>query len=117
MTTLFFNQKGVGAHTRREYRRLAKQLEGVALLAQGSVFQIDPPPDAPRASTRYMWTRKVKAKTVTRALNKEQYEFLKEAIEANRRVESALKRMREISQQAIVPDRAKTRRIKGRKLS
>lgn len=103
--------------SRREYLRLAKQLEKLPLLAQGSVFQIDPPEDAPRASTRYMWTRKVKAKTVTRALNKEQYDQLKAAIEANRQVEAALKRMREISQELIVPPLSKTTRKPGRKSS
>jgi hypothetical protein len=81
---------------------LAKQLENLPLLAQGSVFEFEPPADAPRASTRYMWTRKVKAKTVTKALNKQQYDQLKKAIEANRKVEAALKRMREITQEAIV---------------
>jgi hypothetical protein len=117
MTTTFSDQKGLNAHARREYQRWAKRLEKLPLLAQGSVFQIDPPTDAPRASTRYMWTRKVKAKTVTKALSKEQYEQLKAAIKANRQVEAALKRMREISQAAIVSAPKKTARKGGRKTS
>ena len=117
MASISSQHQGLNARARREYQRLAKELEHVPLLAQGSVFQIDPPPEAPRASTRYMWTRKVKAKTVTKALNKEEYEQLAAAIEANRRVESVLKRMREISQKAIVAAPAKTRRRAGRKSS
>ena len=88
---------------RKEHRNLASLLEGKPLLAQGSVFQIDPPEDAPRASTTYMWTRKVKGKTVTRGLRKDQYEALKAAIATNRSVEESLKRIRTISQNQIVP--------------
>lgn len=108
---------GLDARTRREYQRLAKQLENLPLLAQGSVFKIDPPSDAPRASTRYAWTRKVKAQTVTRGLSKEEYKELQAAIQANRKVELALKRMREISQEAIVSPPRKTRKKKGQKPS
>ncbi len=96
---------------------MAKQLENLPLLAQGSVFQIEPPPEAPRASTRYAWTRKVKAKTVTRGLSKEEYKELKAAITANRKVESVLKRMREISQEAIVSPPRTTQKKKKRKTS
>jgi hypothetical protein len=97
--------EGLSAHTLKEYEKLSRQLENLPLLAQGSVFEINPPTDAPRARTRYMWTRKVKAKTITKALNKEQYELLKTAIEANRKAEAALKRMREISHEAILEER------------
>lgn len=92
----------LNAQQRKEYERLACKLEALPLLAQGSVFAIEPAPDAPRARTRYVWTRKVKAKTVTKALTADQYARLKQALEANRTVEEALKRMREISQEAIV---------------
>jgi hypothetical protein len=103
--------------SRREYQRLARELEALPPLAQGSVFKIEPPDDAPRASTRYMWTRKVKAKTVTKALSKEQYEQLKAAIEANRKVEAALRRMREITHRAIVTAHVKGPRKSGTRTS
>ena len=64
------------------YRQLGRQLHNLPLLAQGNVFAIDPPKNAPRASTHYKWTRKVKAKTVTEALSREQYEALCAAIAA-----------------------------------
>ncbi len=63
----------------KAYDELAKRLRSLPLLAQGNVFAIEPSPDSPRARTRYMWTRKVKAKTVTKALSHEQYEVLKAA--------------------------------------
>ena len=85
-----------------EYRRLQKQLRNVPLLAQGNVFAIEPHPKAPRASTHYKWTRKLKGKTVSETLSKEQFEAFEEAIEANRQVEETLRRMRQIAQQAIL---------------
>jgi hypothetical protein len=84
------------------YRQLGRQLHNLPLLAQGNVFAIDPPKDAPRASTHYKWTRKVKAKTVTEALSREQYEALCAAIEANRKVERTLQRMRSLTHEAIM---------------
>ena len=44
----------------------------------------------------------MKNKTITKALSKEQYEVLKEAIEANREVENILRQMRTIAQEAIL---------------
>jgi hypothetical protein len=91
----------LGEHI-EEYRQLQKQLRNVQLLAQGNVFATEPHPKAPRASTNYKWTRKVKGKTVSVTLSKEQFEAFKEAIEANRMVENALKRMRQIAQDSIL---------------
>ncbi len=89
-------------HRTREYRELKKQLHGLALLAQGNVFAFEPSAAAPRARTHYTWTRKVKNKTVTKALSEAQYEVLKQAIEANQEVERVLGRLRELSQDAIL---------------
>jgi len=98
-----------------EYLRLQKQLRNVPLLAQGNVFATEPPPQAPRARTHYKWTRKVCAKTVSETLSKEQYVAMKAAIEANRFVENALNRMRQISQDSILktlPDSPRKRTSK-----
>jgi len=95
------DQRILGKHA-QEYRQLTKRLHNLPLLAQGNVFAIDPPKDAPRASTHYKWTRKVKGKTVTEALSREQFQALSEAIEANRQVERALQRMRSIAQKSIL---------------
>ncbi len=85
-----------------EYRKLQKQLSNVPLLAQGNVFAAEPHPKAPRASTNYKWTRKVKGKTVSLTLSKEQFEAFKEAIAANRLIENTLTRMRQIAQDTIL---------------
>ena len=98
-----------------EYARLGKQLNNLPLLAKGSVFKVDPPEEAPRARTRYIWTRKVKGKTVTRGLDREQYLQMREAIKANHKVETVLARMREIAQNHVVSkvgDNRKTRKSK-----
>ena len=95
-------QKAILAQRAQSYEQLQKQLHRLPLLAQGNVFAIDTPPGAPRAATHYMWTRKVKNKTITKALSKEQNEVLKEAIEANREVENILRQMRTIAQEAIL---------------
>ncbi len=103
------------AHRAKEYRELEKQLQALPLLAQGNVFAFEPSAGAPRARTYYTWTRKVKNKTLTKALSQAQYKVLKEAIEANREVEQTLRRLRELSQDAILetlPDSPGKRRTK-----
>ena len=85
-----------------EFNRLQKQLRTLSLLAQGNVFATHPDPKAPRARTHYKWTRKIKGKTVSETLSKEQFEAFKDAIEANKMVEETLQRIRQISHQAIL---------------
>jgi hypothetical protein len=49
----------------------------------------------------YQWTRKVRGKTVSVALSKEQYEQMREAIAAWRDAQESLKRMEQISRTLI----------------
>ena len=91
----------LAAHA-QEYRRLQKQLRNLPLLAQGNVFATAPHPQAPRASTYYKWTRKIRAKTVSETLSKEQFDAFNAAIEANKKVEQTLRQMRKLSQDAIL---------------
>ncbi len=100
----------IPARQTAEHERLRKQLGQDVLLAQGSVFAFDPPADAPRARTRYMWTRKVNNKTVTKALSKEQFDLMKAAIAANRQVEKSLQHLRKMSQEAILKTQTSTRK-------
>ena len=61
----------------------------------------------------FQWTRKVKAKTVSVALSKEQYEWLKAAIANWRTVQSSLREMRRLSRQVLftsVPDLPRRKR-------
>ena len=107
---------GLAEHA-AEYRDLQKRLRHVPLLAQGNVFATEPHPKAPRASTHYKWTRKLRGKTVSETLSKEQFEAFKEAIEANRLVEHSLKRMRQIAQDAMLRALPDSPRKRSRKTS
>lgn len=99
------------------FNALEKQLRSLPLLAQGSVFCTPPSPDAPRARPRYIWTRKVKAKTITKSLTKEQYDHLQAAIEANKKVEQILGKIRSISQKSILNNLPSPPKRKRRKTS
>ena len=58
------------------YRQLRRQLGRIGYISQGTVFQRAPT----QQGSRYVWTRKVAAKTVTVALSKEQHEWLRRAV-------------------------------------
>jgi len=64
------------AEIQAEYERLRGQLARLGWISQGYVQDRGPGAGGPC----YQWTRKVKAKTVSVALSREQYEALKEAI-------------------------------------
>ena len=91
----------LGKHA-EQYQRLQKQLSNLPLLAVGNVFATEPHPNAPRASTHYKWTRKIKGKTVSATLSKEQFDAFNEAIEANKTLEETLRQMRALSHDAIL---------------
>lgn len=66
----------------------------------------------------YQWTRKVRNKTVSVALSKEQYEWLKQAIENWREVQRTLKEMQRLSRQVLfetVPHPPRRKRL-GKKV-
>ena len=71
-------------------------------LVQGSVNEIAPKSSG--GNTTYTWTRKVRAKTVTVALSHEQSVAFRQAIEANRQLEAALSRLRDLSQTALLAE-------------
>lgn len=60
----------------------------------------------------YQWTRKVKGRTVSVALSKEQFEALQEAIANWREVQEILQRMQVISRTVIFGTLPDTRRRK-----
>jgi len=76
------------------YRALAAELGSFASLSQGSVM-----PQPPRA---WMWTRKVRGKTVTRGLTAEKAEKMKLAISNQRAMDKIIDEMREITQKLIL---------------
>ncbi len=82
------------------YGRLDRTVRGHPWLVQGSVNVVAA--KTPSASVTYTWTRKVRAKTLTVALSREQADAFRQALMANRRMEEALTRLREVSQTALL---------------
>jgi len=91
------SQKNSGASRRREYQRLVATLAAVNWISQGYVQDRGPGAGGPC----YQWTRKVKAKTVSVALSREQYYWLKQAIANWRTVQETLQRMQRLSRQEL----------------
>ena len=80
-----------------EYDRLRGRLAQIGWISHGYVQDRGPGAGGPC----YQWTRKVKAKTVSVALSKEQYEALKQAIENWRQAQQLLREMQALSRQII----------------
>lgn len=85
------------SEVRTAYAQLRRRLAKVGWISQGTVQDRGPGAGGPC----YQWTRKVKAKTVSVALSKEQYQALKEAIENWRQLQQVLRSMQALSRQII----------------
>ena len=97
------------------YARLRKQLGQAGWISQGYVQDRGPGAGGPC----YQWTRKVKGKTVSVALSKEQYEWLACAITEWRHIQAALKEMQRLSHQVLfetVPHPPRRKRLGKRVL-
>ena len=81
----------------RQYRQLQRRLAAVGYITQGSVFQRRPS----QQGSRYVWTRKVRAKTVTVALSKDQYQWLCRAAANQRKLERLIRQMQKLSRQIL----------------
>lgn len=86
-----------GPPRQSRYHRLAEQLGAVGWISEGYVQDRGPGAGGPC----YQWTRKVKGKTVSVALSKEQYEWLKAAIVNWRTLQALLKKMQRLSRQEL----------------
>lgn len=96
------------------YRQLQRQLAQVGYVSQGSVFERAPG----QQGSRYVWTRKVKAKTVTVALSQDQYDWLRQAVANQRKLERVIRQMQTLSRQILfetVPGVARRKRL-GKKV-
>src|SRR6266702_3002034 len=85
------------------YRQLQRQLIQIGYLRQGS---------------RYVWTRKVKAKTVTVALSEQQYQWLRKAVTNQRLLDRIVAQMQTLSRQLLfktVPGVTRRKRL-GKKV-
>ncbi|SRR6266568_2454662 len=86
-----------------QYARLVKSLAGTGWISEGYVQDRGPGAGGPC----YQWTRKVKGKTISLALSRDQYDWLKQAIENWRALQAVLKQMQRLSRQELfetIPD-------------
>jgi hypothetical protein len=81
------------ARWQEQYDRLRRQLATVGWISQGYVQNRGPGAGGPC----YQWTRKVRGKTVSVALSKEQFEWLDQAIGQWRELQELLKEMQQLS--------------------
>lgn len=79
------------------YGRLREQLAHTGWISEGYVQDRGPGAGGPC----YQWTRKVKGKTVSVALSREQYHWLKEAIANWRKLQILLKEMQQLSRRVL----------------
>lgn len=94
----------------REYAALRDRLAQVGWISQGYVQDRGPGAGGPC----YQWTRKVKGKTVSVALSKEQFHALQQAIQNWRQTQDILKRMQVLSRSMIfatLPDTPRRKRL------
>jgi hypothetical protein len=102
------------AQCERRYEQLRKRLARAGWISQGYVQDRGPGAGGPC----YQWTRKVKGKTVSVALSKEQYEWLARAIAQWRQLQATLKEMQRLSRQVLfetVPHPPRRKRL-GKKV-
>ena len=83
-----------GAPPPASYRRLRGRLAQIGWIALGSVLERNSPG---QGGPRYQWSRRVQGKTLTVALSAAQFAWLKRAITNQRKVESLLRRMRQLA--------------------
>jgi hypothetical protein len=85
------------APTPESYPQLIQRLSTTGWISEGYVQDRGPGAGGPC----YQWTRKVKGKTVSLALSREQYLWLKEAIANWRVLQATLKQMQRLSRQEL----------------
>jgi len=93
-----------------QYQSLARQLASVGWISEGYVQDRGPGAGGPC----YQWTRKVKGKTVSVALSREQFAWLKEAIANWQALKKTLKQMQRLSREELfetVPGPTRRKRL------
>ena len=111
---LFFFMKTHLVRWEAPYARLRAPLAKVGWISEGYVQDRGPGAGGPC----YQWTRKVRGKTVSVALSRQQYEWLNKAITNWRQVQQTLKEMQRRSRQvlfATVPHPPRRKRL-GKKV-
>ncbi len=96
------------------YCQLQRQLGQLGYLSQGSVLERAPG----QQGSRYVWTRKVRAKTVTVALSHKQFLWLRQAVANQRKLQRIISQMQTLSRQVLfdtVPGVVRRKRL-GKKV-
>ena len=86
-----------GQQRQTRYRSLCQPLRALGWISEGYVQDRGPGAGGPC----YQWTRKVKGKTVSVALSKQQYEWLKEAFDNWRSLQIILKQLQRLSREEL----------------
>ncbi len=97
-----------------QYKRLRNRFQKLGWISEGYVQNRGPGAGGPC----YQWTRKVRGKTLSVALSREQYEWLRQAISNWRQVQQTLKEMQRLSREvlfATVPHPPRRKRL-GKKV-
>jgi hypothetical protein len=81
----------------QEYARLREQLVNCSWISEGYVQDRGPGAGGPC----YQWTRKLKGKTVSVALSREQYLWLRDAIAQWRLLQNTIKQMQQLSRRVL----------------
>ncbi len=79
------------------YVQLRHRFQDLGWISEGYVQDRGPGAGGPC----YQWTRKVRGKTLSVALSREQYEWLRKAIANWRQVQQTLKEMQRLSRQVL----------------
>ena len=98
------------AQRQNRYIHLQNQLRAIGWMSEGYVQDRGPGAGGPC----FQWTRKVKGKTVSVALSKEQYEWLKAAINNWKIAQATLQEMRRLSREELfetVPGPVRRKRL------
>ena len=96
------------------YARLLRQISALGWISEGYVQDRGPGAGGPC----YQWTRKVRKKTVSVALSKEQFAWMAKAIENWRQAQAILKEMQQLSRQVLfttIPNPSRRKRL-GKKV-
>src|SRR6266404_6663178 len=80
-----------------QYKALRQSLSTVGWISEGYVQDRGPGAGGPC----YQWTRKVRGKTLSVALSREQYQWLHTAISNWRQVQQTLKQMQRLSREVL----------------
>jgi hypothetical protein len=97
-----------------QYQHLCQSLAKVGWISEGYVQDRGPGDGGPC----YQWTRKVRGKTLSVALSRQQYDWLKEAIQNWRKVQETLRQMQRLSREVLfstVPHQPRRKKL-GKKV-